>query len=381
MKTSNILKVSGYVTICGFIIWNSSMLIFLSFLHVKYCFYLAILYLLMSSAVAIYLIFKKKLLVGITVLMTVFLATYGFGSYRSNLINSISAGNLEAVKSKVIFNHINFRHLPFKGNETTPLIRAASRGNFEILEYFLSIGGDVGMATNSGKRAIHFAQPNSIPILLRHGANINTKDKQGRTPLLMAIQNSSYNKAQKLLDFKPDIDAQDNEGRTALISLYANERVIYKNEKVKNLITSLKRLGANEESKDINGISTREYETYHTFLHSLITGDYEKMETIYKRGINTKIKTISRKNILQMIFPSFSSMSVADTKKYSYIVLDIIEKTPNMVHENNTGDSAYGYLNRLSKNKLLLELVRKAVKTGTKVPEHSLNKRPLTKLN
>lgn len=71
----------------------------------------------------------------------------------------------------------------------------------------------LAIAAHEGKAAV-------IPILLRFGADIRTRDDQGNTPLMLATRLTDQNKAeavaQKLLEAGIDINAQNTAGETAL---------------------------------------------------------------------------------------------------------------------------------------------------------------------
>jgi hypothetical protein len=57
---------------------------------------------------------------------------------------------------------------------------------------------------------------NSIESILARGANVNARDAQGRTALMLLISRQDHYGTQALLRARPDINIRDNYGRTAL---------------------------------------------------------------------------------------------------------------------------------------------------------------------
>lgn len=64
------------------------------------------------------------------------------------------------------------------------------------------------------KGGIHQAIADLIRV---YGADINTKNDNQQTPLMLAAIESNISTIESLLEFKPELDLQDNNGNTALI--------------------------------------------------------------------------------------------------------------------------------------------------------------------
>ena len=66
---------------------------------------------------------------------------------------------------------------------------------------------------------LHFAiiqkNYNSIGLLLEHGADIDSRNMDGRTPLMLACLAGDDQMIQTLLDFNPDLSIKDKSGKTA----------------------------------------------------------------------------------------------------------------------------------------------------------------------
>ena len=102
---------------------------------------------------------------------------------------------------------------------TTPLIRAASSGQVEIVKLLMSRGADL-MKANWYGSALHCAaeagQCESIKVLLDSGMNIDLRDTFGRTPLHCACDHRHSLAIKLLLDMGADPNARDNAGITLI---------------------------------------------------------------------------------------------------------------------------------------------------------------------
>ena len=79
----------------------------------------------------------------------------------------------------------------------------------------IAVANDKDMALLEAARQ---ADRDRAEYLLKHGANINVKEtKSGKTPLMLAGQAGDTEVAKLLLTGGSDVNARDNEGRTALM--------------------------------------------------------------------------------------------------------------------------------------------------------------------
>ncbi|WP_109436270.1 MULTISPECIES: ankyrin repeat domain-containing protein [Aquimarina] len=103
----------------------------------------------------------------------------------------------------------------FDTYKRTLLINAAAKGNVEILKLLIDKEADINFQDKIGYTALHFAAQNkNIEIastLVEHGADINSKDNYGNPPIWTAIFNAKgdYNIVELLLKTGADIDTKN----------------------------------------------------------------------------------------------------------------------------------------------------------------------------
>ncbi|MCD6046295.1 MAG: ankyrin-3-like, partial [Gammaproteobacteria bacterium] len=84
-------------------------------------------------------------------------------------------------------------------------------------------------------------------LLLDKGADVNAKDKEGKTPLFYAVNKKDVSRAQLLLDKGADVNAKDKEGNTPLFCAVHNKDV--------PLAQLLLDKGADVNAKDSDGLA------------------------------------------------------------------------------------------------------------------------------
>ena len=109
---------------------------------------------------------------------------------------------------------------------STPLHDAVMYGIVELVLLLLEKGANVDSRNDKGRTPLHFvswdeeseeAQGRSTTqLLLERGANVNAQDKDGATPVLVAAHHDDSRLAEVLLEHGAEINAKNNDCQTAL---------------------------------------------------------------------------------------------------------------------------------------------------------------------
>ena len=156
--------------------------------------------------------------------------------------------NIEVVKMFVDLSKVNEKN---KYGDTRLTIAAASNTNPAVIELFLNAGADVNIRSNysnftsdnpktikhidslySGatpllRAAMQNPNPAVIELLLKHGAKLNMRNKNGDTPLIAAARSNTAEVVKVLLDNGANFEACNSDHKNAF-------DVAQKNEKLKN---------------------------------------------------------------------------------------------------------------------------------------------------
>jgi ankyrin repeat protein len=101
------------------------------------------------------------------------------------------------------------------------ILAAAGKGKDELVQLLLSHGASVNSPGYKGQTPLFQAAENgSIPVcqtLVAHGADVNAKDADGLTPLHVAVEHDHSLAAEFLITNKAQIDAKSNSGETPLL--------------------------------------------------------------------------------------------------------------------------------------------------------------------
>src|SRR5450759_2871265 len=71
---------------------------------------------------------------------------------------------------------------------TTPLMMASAYGSIEAMKVLIAAGADVNTKNDLGATALHWCAGDidKVRLLMEKGADVNARSKMGRTPLLIA---------------------------------------------------------------------------------------------------------------------------------------------------------------------------------------------------
>lgn len=97
----------------------------------------------------------------------------------------------------------------------------AEHGDRGIVRALLDAGAEMNQTSCWGETALFGAASftNGLPtvrLLLTRGADVNIANQAGWTPLMQAALDGSAGIVRELLSHKPDLDAKDQDGKTAL---------------------------------------------------------------------------------------------------------------------------------------------------------------------
>ena len=194
--------------------------------------------------------------------------------------NAIAKNKTEAVIfdvfDKVYFTLPQDRYCDYQPN----LYRLTAKE--ACLRLLLEHGADANAKDHLGQSALDIAivwcMPEVVKLLLLHGANPNTKGKNETTPLIKAAilgvkdarpMADKLTIIKHLIDSGAEIDAQDINGKTALMCAVGNSRI----EIVELLISSDASLTIvdNQGNKACDEISTKVTPEQRAYLHQLLT--------------------------------------------------------------------------------------------------------------
>lgn len=107
----------------------------------------------------------------------------------------------------------------FKSKEDK-LLAAARSGDLKLIEYFLSRGAEIDTKDDEGDTPLRIAamsnQTETVRLLLEKGANPNIQNEYGNTPLIKASAQGYFEIARLLLEHGANADIGNNSGKTPL---------------------------------------------------------------------------------------------------------------------------------------------------------------------
>lgn len=129
---------------------------------------------------------------------------------------AITSGNL----SLVIKQYLNGANLNYPNSEgNPPIITAISLGRKNISHWLIKQKIDFNKQDDNGNNSFHIAakygQIENIVLLASHFGNIDTTNKTGQSPLILAIKNKHLSTAQWLINQGAKLTLRDSFGKSA----------------------------------------------------------------------------------------------------------------------------------------------------------------------
>ena len=100
----------------------------------------------------------------------------------------------------------------------TPILLRIQKGwcDEDIAREMIGLGADLKAKDNQGNTVLHMGPSGLVSFLVENGVDINAKNDKGRTPLMIAIINTKYDSISELIRCGADINVRDNEGHKAV---------------------------------------------------------------------------------------------------------------------------------------------------------------------
>ncbi len=198
----------------------------------------------------------------------------------------------------------------------TPLHRAAQIGSKEMVELLIANGANIVTRDKEGKTPLHLAESKEVATLLI--ADVNARDNEGKTPL---HRTSSKELASLLIAKGANVNAKDSEGKTPLHRTSSKE-----------LASLLIAKGANVNAKDNEG---------KTPLHR--ASSKEVAQLLIAKGANLNGKNNQGNTPLHELLtnsePDFFPPSLAGYNRQKEVIKLLIAKGADVNAKNKQGNT------------------------------------------
>lgn len=110
--------------------------------------------------------------------------------------------------------------------DNTPMAMAVINGHLKVVELLVKLGANVDVVNSQGRSLVHLAKTwEMIELLVRSGAPLNTKDLEGSTPVIAAINTENFELLEYLARAGAKVDELDKDGFTPLSKAIQNQHI------------------------------------------------------------------------------------------------------------------------------------------------------------
>ena len=166
-------------------------------------------------------------------------------SNKKRLINSMDQDEYQSTPLHKATEHLDIvEFLIQKGadvnakdeNGSTPLIYAAGDGQIKVVKYLIEHGAQMKYTDQHGNTPLHSAAEMNENLVLeylieKHGAQVNMKNEFGETPLHLAAEHGEIEAIKCLIEHGAKLESRDRNGKTPLAA--------YTKHKHKNIVRML----------------------------------------------------------------------------------------------------------------------------------------------
>lgn len=162
---------------------------------------------------------------------------------QTELFDAIREQNVKAVKSLIAGGY----DVNESVNGYTPLMVAVCKGNLKIIKFLVSAGANLESYDNQGNTPLMYAfydqeKSEAVSFLLSLNVNAEIMNSSEQTPLILAALNNHYNSIKLLVKAGLKLETKGKSGETALMHAVGNNR--------KEAVEVLIKLGADPEARD-----------------------------------------------------------------------------------------------------------------------------------
>ena len=247
-------------------------------------------------------------------ILFVFIAT---NAMAQEIFNAITGNDIEKVKN-LIESDTSLLESKQEHN-MTPLMFAASEGNYELTKLLINKGANIHYTRPLGFSTIFmpsmFGHFEIVKLLVEHGVDINIKDRWGRTALYVAINFGTKEIAEYLVDQGAEIPVKDDllhhalaKGMTEIVEFMlkngANTNSINENDGTllhsaakgnqANIVKEMIDKGMNINMKNRYGLAPIHFASMY--------GNREYIEMLIKHNADINLKTNTGKNAYMLAY-------------------------------------------------------------------------------